>query len=69
MKIKNEDYTFIKNDEDWKNFLKDEKLLEDGSKVVEKAKIKGWIKVAFWFLRVYIVIMVTLVLLGFLHIL
>ncbi|MGC8496928.1 MAG: hypothetical protein ACP5NL_02885 [Thermoplasmata archaeon] len=69
MKIKNENYTFIKNDKEWQKFLEDEKLLDNDIKSVKKAKIKGWIKIAFWFLRVYIVIMVILVLLGFLHIL
>ncbi|MEM0160790.1 MAG: hypothetical protein QW258_03675 [Thermoplasmata archaeon] len=69
MKIKDEDYTFIKNDEDWQKFLEEEKLLEDHTKPVKKAKIKGWIKVAFWFLRAYVVVMVILVFLGFMHIL
>jgi hypothetical protein len=69
MKVKNENYSFIKNDDDWQKFMAEEKLLDDNTKPVKKAKIKGWIKVAFWFLRAYIVIMVILVLLGFLHIL
>lgn len=43
--------------------------LEDYSKIpVEKVGLSRGIKVAFWFLRVYIVLMVLLVIIGFAHV-
>lgn len=32
-----------------------------------RAKVSGWIKVAFWGLRLYIAVMVLLVIVGFAH--
>ncbi len=32
-----------------------------------RAKVKGWVSIAFWGLRIYIVVMVTLVIYGFLR--
>lgn len=43
--------------------------LEDYSKVpVEKVKFSRGVKTAFWFLRIYIILMVLLVIVGFSHI-
>ncbi|MCL4388000.1 hypothetical protein M1567_02510 [Candidatus Marsarchaeota archaeon] len=62
------EFGFIKNDKDWENFLKKEKL-KDYSKIpVKRAKVSGWVKFAFVFLRIYIVIMLVLIILGFLNI-
>ncbi len=66
--IKDEDFGFIKNQKDWDNFVKNEKL-KDYSKIpVKRAKMQGWAKIAFVFLRIYIVIMLILIVLGFLHV-
>ncbi|MHB1626759.1 MAG: hypothetical protein ACYCVB_00080 [Bacilli bacterium] len=32
-----------------------------------KAQVNGWVRVAFWGLRVYIVVMIALVAVGFAH--
>ncbi|MGC8537820.1 MAG: hypothetical protein ACP5MZ_02440 [Candidatus Micrarchaeia archaeon] len=69
MELKPEDYKFIKTEADWNRFVKREKLLEYTAKPVKRAKIKGWVKLAFIVIRIYIVIMVVLVFLGFLHVL
>jgi hypothetical protein len=62
------DFGFIKNKKDWDNFLKKEKL-KDYSKIpVKRAHVNGWVKFAFVFLRIYIVIMLALIVLGFLNI-
>jgi hypothetical protein len=43
--------------------------LKDYSKVpVEKVAFTRRVKVAFWFLRIYIIVMVVLVIVGFAHI-
>ena len=43
--------------------------LEDYSKVpIEKVGFSKGVKVAFWFLRIYIILMVLLVIVGFSHI-
>jgi hypothetical protein len=43
--------------------------LEDISKVsVEKVGFSRRVKVAFWFLRIYIILMVLLVIVGFSHV-
>jgi hypothetical protein len=68
-KAKKKYYDFIKTEEDWNRFVKKEKLLEYGIKPVKRAKIKGWAKLAFIIIRVYIAIMIVLVVLGFLHLL
>ncbi len=68
MELKREDYKFIKTEEDWDRFVKREKLFEYGVRPVRRAKIKGWVKVAFIVIRIYIVVMVVLVFLGFLHV-
>jgi hypothetical protein len=69
MELKQDDYKFIKTDEDWNRFVKREKLLEYAAKPVKRAKMKGWVKFAFVVIRIYIIIMVVLVFLGFLHVL
>jgi hypothetical protein len=63
------EYQFIKNERDWENFLKREKIRDYSKIPVPRAKIRGVYRVAFIFLRVYIAFMLVLVLLGFLHIL
>lgn len=62
------DYEFIKNEKDWENFLKREKIADYSKIPVPRAHIKGIVRVAFVLLRVYIIVMVVLVILGFLHI-
>ncbi|MCL5434385.1 MAG: hypothetical protein M1559_01560 [Candidatus Marsarchaeota archaeon] len=69
MELKPEDYRFIKTEEDWNRFVKREKLLEYSAKPVKRASIKGWVKFAFVVIRIYIIVMVVLVFLGFLHVL
>ena len=63
------DYGFIKSEEDWKKFIEAEGLHDYEKIRVKRAKVKGWVKVAFWFLRAYVTVMVILVILSFLHIL
>ena len=62
-----DEYRFIKNDEDWKRFLKKEKIKDYSSMKVRRAKMKGWAQIAFILLRIYIIIMLAIVILGFLH--
>ena len=62
-------YKFIKSDKDWQNFIKKEKLFDRSAKPIRRAKVKGLIKFAFWFLRIYVIVMVVLIILGFLHLL
>ncbi|MDA8272470.1 MAG: hypothetical protein M0Z72_01860 [Deltaproteobacteria bacterium] len=52
-------------DEDWEEFIKNEGLLDYNKIPLKRAKIRGWIKIAFWFLRIYILIMVIMVIIGF----
>ena len=62
------DYGFIKNEADWENFLKREKI-KDYSKIpVPRAHINGIVRIAFILLEAYISAMVVIVILGFLHI-
>ncbi len=63
---KNE-YGFIKNDKDWEMFLKKEKIKDYSTVKVRRAKMKGWAQIAFLLLRIYIIIMLIIVILGFLH--
>ena len=68
MALDEKEFGFIKNEKDWENFLKREKL-KDYSKIpVKRAKVGGWVKFAFVFLSIYIVIMLVLIVLGFLNI-
>ncbi|MCL4497404.1 MAG: hypothetical protein M1412_08965 [Deltaproteobacteria bacterium] len=52
-------------DEDWEEFVKNEGLLDYNKIPLKRAEIRGWIKIAFWFLRIYILIMVIIVIIGF----
>ena len=52
-------------DEDWEEFVKNEGLLDYNKIPLKRAEIRGWIKIAFWFLRIYILIMVIMVIIGF----
>ncbi|MCL5007097.1 MAG: hypothetical protein M1164_00240 [Candidatus Marsarchaeota archaeon] len=63
------DYSFIKSKEDWDRFLKSEGLYDYEKIRVKRAKVKGWVRFAFWFLRAYVTLMVVIIALGFLHIL
>ncbi|MHB1680199.1 MAG: hypothetical protein ACYCTB_06780 [bacterium] len=49
----------------WENFVKEEGLLDYNKIPLQRAEISGWVKIAFWFLRIYIVVMVVLVIIGF----
>lgn len=68
MELKPEDYRFIRTEEDWKRFIKREKLLEYSARPVKRASIKGWAKFAFIAIRIYIIFMVALIFLAFLHV-
>ena len=58
----------IENENDLQEFMVSEEL-EDYSKVpVEKVGFSKGVKAAFWFLRIYIILMVLLVILGFSHV-
>ena len=52
-------------DEDWEEFIKNEGLLDHNKIPLKRAEIRGWVKIAFWFLRIYILIMVIMVIIGF----
>lgn len=68
MALDPKDYDFIKNDKDWDNFIKKEKL-KDYSKIpVSRARMKGWAKIAFIFIRIYIIVMLAIIALSFLHV-
>ena len=47
----------INLDEDWEDFIKEEGLIDYNKIPVQKAEIKGWVQIAFWFLRVYILVL------------
>ena len=68
MALDNEDFGFIKDEKDWDNFIKREKLKDYSKMLVKRAHVKGWVKFAFIFLRIYIMIMLVLIVLGFLNI-
>jgi hypothetical protein len=58
----------IENEEELQKFMASEGL-EDLTRVpVEKVKFSKGVKVAFWFLRIYIILMVLLVIIGFSHV-
>ena len=69
MNHEKEGYQFIKSKQEWNSFLKREKIRDYSKVPVPRARIKGVVKVAFIFLRIYIAFMLVLILLGFLHIL
>lgn len=46
----------------WQTFIADEQL--HAMAPLTRAPIKGWIKIAFWILRVYIVALLALVAIG-----
>ncbi|RZV40490.1 MAG: hypothetical protein EVJ48_00785 [Candidatus Acidulodesulfobacterium acidiphilum] len=52
-------------DEDWEDFIKEEGLIDYNKIPVQKAEIKGWVQIAFWFLRIYILVMIIMVIIGF----
>ncbi len=65
----NERYSFIKDEKEWEEFLKRERIRDYSQVHVPRAKMALWTKIAFGFLRVYIVVMVALVIFGFFHVL
>ena len=67
MELNKKDFGFIKTEKDWRKFLKSERIYDYTKIPVKRAKITGWPKLAFIFIRIYIVIMLILILLGFLH--
>lgn len=52
-------------EEDWEKFVEEEGLVDYNRVPVEKARITGWAQAAFWFLRIYILVMIILVIVGF----
>jgi hypothetical protein len=65
MKMENKTSKNINLDEDWEDFIKEEGLVDYNKIPVERASVKGWINIAFWFLRIYIIAMIILVIIGF----
>lgn len=58
----------IEDEEEFHRFLVSQGL-KDYSKIpVEKVRFSKGIKAAFWFLRIYIILMVSLVVIGFSHV-
>ena len=53
---------------EFETFMESEELTEHNKIPVERVKFGKGVKVAFWFLRVYIVVMVALVIIGFSHV-
>ncbi|MCL4379238.1 MAG: hypothetical protein M1160_00155 [Candidatus Marsarchaeota archaeon] len=62
-------YGFIKDEKGWEEFLKRERIRDYSQVHVPAARMKTWTKAAFLFLRIYIIVMVALIILGFLHVL
>jgi len=67
MVLDEKEFEFIKTEEDWKRFVKREKLVDYSKIPVKRAHMNGWVKFAFVFLRIYIIIMLAIIVLGFLH--
>ena len=65
MKIEDKISKKVNLDEDWEDFVKEEGLVDYNKIPVERAEVKGWIQIAFWFLRIYILAMIILVIIGF----
>ncbi len=65
MKIEDRISKKINLDEDWEDFIKEEGLIDYNKIPVQKAQINGWVRTAFWFLRIYILVMIVLVIVGF----
>ncbi|MDA8157903.1 MAG: hypothetical protein M0034_01765 [Deltaproteobacteria bacterium] len=65
MKIEDKISKKINLDEDWEDFIKEEGLVDYNKIPVERASVKGWVQIAFWFLRIYIVVMIIMVIIGF----
>ncbi len=65
MKIEDKISKKVNLDEDWEDFIKEEGLVDYNKIPVERAEVKGWIQIAFWFLRIYIVVMIIMVIIGF----
>lgn len=64
-KLRNKVHKKVNLDHDWEDFIKEEGLVDYNKIPVERAEIKGWAQAAFWFLRIYIIVMVILVIIGF----
>ena len=65
MKMENKISKKVNLDEDWEDFIKEEGLVDYNKIPVERAEVKGWIQITFWFLRIYILVMIILVIIGF----
>ncbi len=52
-------------DEDWDEFVKNEGLVDYNKIPLKRAELSGWLKITFWLLRVYILIMIIMVIIGF----
>jgi hypothetical protein len=63
---KNE-YKFIKIRRGLEKVPEKERIKDYSSIKVRRAKMKGWAQFAFILLRIYIIIMLAIVILGFLH--
>lgn len=55
-------------EKDFETFMDSEGLDEHNKIPVEKVKFSKGVRVAFWFLRIYIAVMVVLVVIGFSHV-
>ena len=65
MKMEDKISKKVNLDKDWEDFVKEEGLVDYNKIPVEIAEVKGWIQIAFWFLRIYILAMIILVIIGF----
>lgn len=62
-------FDFIKDEHEWEEFVKREKLRDYSQLHVPKARMRGGIKLLMLLLRIYIIVMVILIVLGFLNVL
>ena len=65
MKLEDKISKKVNLDKDWEDFIKEEGLVDYNKIPVERASVTGWVQIAFWFLRIYILGMIILVIIGF----
>jgi hypothetical protein len=58
----------VEDDEEFHKFMVSQGLTDYNKIPVEKVGFSKGIKAAFWFLRIYIILMILLVVMGFSHV-
>ncbi|MCL4311499.1 MAG: hypothetical protein M1462_03615 [Candidatus Thermoplasmatota archaeon] len=58
----------IENDDEFKEFMLSQGLGDHSKVPVERVMFSRRVKAAFWFLRIYIIIMILMVIIGFAHV-